>query len=375
MSIASRLYSRPWLLAGLVAGAVVLWLASGSLAGHRDGEVAATAAPSSAPTRVQARAQKAEPVTRFVSVYGRTAPARTVQVKSETNGRVEAFGAARGQPVRKGSVMVRLDLRDRQARLEQSRAAVAQHQTAWEGQVALREKGYVSDTQIAETRAKLEGAKADLVRAELDLEYREIRAPFDGVIQERSVELGDFVRAGDEVLTFVDNTSLVVTGSIAEQDAKFVAAGNEAQARLVTGQQVRGRIRYVAPVADESTRTFTVELEVPNPAGALPAGVTAEMQIPAGEMLAHKVSPAILSLAADGKIGVMTVGADSRAVFTPVEIARSEQDGVWVTGLPASANIVTVGQGYVTPGQKVEAVFGQEETALAADGTREGSLK
>lgn len=376
--LSSRLAGRPWLLAGLVAGLVVLWLASGSLGGgdHEPaGPAAAARAVDAAPPRVQVRRQAAQPVTRYISVFGRTAPARVVEIKAETNGRVESFDAARGEPVRKGAVMVRLDLRDRQARLEQTRASVAQHRTAYEGQLELKKQGYVSDTQIAETLAKLEGAKADLVRAELDLDYMLIRAPFDGAIQERPVEIGDFVRAGDPVLTYVDNTRLIVTGSIAEQDAKHVAVGNEAAAKLVTGQQVRGRIRFIAPVADEATRTFTVELEVPNAGGRLPSGVTAEMQVPAGEMLAQKVSPAILSLDAEGRIGLMTVDADDRAVFTPVEIARSEPDGVWVTGLPASAAIITVGQGYVSAGQKVEPVFGQEETALAAGGARAGSLE
>jgi multidrug efflux system membrane fusion protein len=277
--------------------------------------------------------------------------------------------------VRKGAVMLKLDLRDREARLTQSRAAVAQQQTAYEGQLELKARGYVSDTQIAETLAKLEAAKADLVRAELDLEYMTLRAPFDGVIQDRTVEIGDFVRAGDPVLTFVDNTRLIVTGSIAEQDARYVSVNTEAGAKLVTGQQVRGRIRYIAPVADESTRTFTVELEVPNVDGKLPAGVTAEIQIPGGEMLAQKVSPAILTLDSSGQIGVKTVDAQNRVVFTPVTIARSEPDGVWVTGLPAAANIITVGQGYVSAGQQVEPVFGQQETALAQDQSREGTLK
>lgn len=366
-SVTAQLARRPWLLAGLVAGLVVLWLASGSIGGgHGPAPAAAakseTAAP---PPRVQVRNQAAQPITRFISVFGRTAPARVVEIKAETNGRVEAFDAARGKQLRQGAVMVRLDLRDRQARLEQARASVAQHQTAYEGQLELKKQGYVSDTQIAETLAKLEGAKADQVRAELDLDYMVIRAPFDGVIQERPVEIGDFVRAGDPVLSFVDNTRLIVTGSIAEQDAKHVSVGDEAGAKLVTGQQVRGRIRFIAPVADEATRTFTVELEVPNAGGRLPSGVTAEMQLPAGEVLAQKVSPAILSLDAEGRIGIMTVDAGQRAVFTPVEIARSEPDGVWVTGLPADATIITVGQGYVSAGQRVEPVFGQQETALA----------
>lgn len=377
MSIASKLYSRPWLLAGLVAAAVIVWLGSGSFGGHKaEGDKAAAAqAGTDAPPRVQVRAQQAEPVTRFISVYGRSAPARVVDIKAETSGRIDAFDAPRGKLLRKGDVMVRLDLRDRRARLEQAQAGVAQHQTAYEGQVELKKQGYVSDTQIAETLAKLETAKAELVRAKLDLDYMVIRAPFDGIIQERPVELGDFVRAGDPVLTFVDNTRLIVTASIAEQDARFVAVDNEALAKLVTGQQVRGRIRYVAPVADEATRTFTVELEVPNVDGALPSGVTAEMQIPAGDQAAHKVSPAILSLAADGRIGVKTVAADNRVVFTPVEITRSEPDGVWVTGLPQAANIITVGSGYVSAGQVVQAVTEQQDTALASDRKAEGLLK
>jgi multidrug efflux system membrane fusion protein len=376
MSIAAKLYSRPWLLAALVAAAVIVWLASGSIGGPQaPKEKQAAQVDTSVPTRVQVRTQRAEPVTRVISVFGRTAPARSVEIKAETNGRVEAIKAARGQLVRKGEVMVRLDLRDRRARLEQMQASVAQYQTAYEGQLELRTQGYVSDTQIAETLARLETAKADLVRAELDLEYMLIRAPFDGFIQERSVEIGDFVRAGDPVLTFVDNTRLIVTASIAEQEARFVTPNQEALARLVTGPQVRGRIRYVAPVADEATRTFTVELEIANADGKLPAGVTAEMRIPAGVVMAQKVSPAILSLDADGRIGVMTVGPENRAAFVPVQITRSEPDGVWITGLPETANIITVGQGYVSTGQKVEPVFGQQDTALAADQAREGTLK
>jgi multidrug efflux system membrane fusion protein len=370
MSIVNALYSRPWVMAGLVAAAVILWLASGSFGGGHESTAAGTREASAALTRVQVRTQRAQPVTRFVSVFGRTAPARVVEIKAETSGRIEALEAPRGQPVRKGAVMVRLDLRDRQARLEQAQAGVAQHQTAYEGQLELRAQGYVSDTQIAETLARLETARAELVRAELDLDYMTIRAPFDGVIESRAVELGDYVRAGDPVLTFVDNTRLIVTASIAEQDVRHVSVGDEAFARLVTGEQVRGRIRYVAPVADAATRTFTVELEVPNGRGALPSGVTAEMQIPAGEAPAHKVSPAILSLASDGQIGVKTVDAAQRVVFTPVEIAVSEPDGVWITGLPESASIITVGQGYVSPGQQVEAVAFREDTALAADQPR-----
>ena len=129
-----------------------------------------------------------------------------------------------------------------------------------------------------------------------------------------------------------------------------------ATAHLVTGEVVSGKIRYIAPVADEATRTFTVELELANPAGKLPAGVTTEMRIPAGVVLAYQVSPSLLTLDAEGELGIKTVDADGKVIFHRISIAQSGTSGIWVTGLPDQANIIVVGQGYVSAGQAVKAV-------------------
>ena len=90
--------------------------------------------------------------------------------------------------------------------------------------------------------------------------------------------------------------TLIVSANVSEFDARSVEVGQSAEARLATGELVRGRIRYVAPVADEATRTFAVELEVDNGAGKLRAGGTAELLIPAETVLAHRVAPSLLSL-------------------------------------------------------------------------------
>jgi len=371
MRVVDSITSRPWTIAVAIAGFVGLWLLSGVLFPAHESPSTTAAAPPAASAgtaaRVQTRLQQAEPVTRLISVYGRTAPARSVEIKAETSGRVTTLGVARGEQAPAGSALLKLDLRDREARLEQARASVNEHQAAFAAQQELKPQGYISDTQLAETRAKLEAARAELVRAELDLEYMTVRAPFPGALQDRAVEVGDYVRAGDPVATFVDNTRLIVTGSIAEQDAGFVRVGNEATAVLVTGQEARGRIRYLAPVADESTRTFTVELELPNPQGTLPAGVTAEMRIPGGEVLAYRVAPSLLTLDTNGDLGIKSVSDGNQVVFHKVQIAHSEANAVWVTGLPGTANIIVVGQGYVSPGQAVVAVPAQQETALAAE--------
>jgi multidrug efflux system membrane fusion protein len=367
MRIFDQLTSRPKFIALGLAILVSLWLLSG-LFGKKPAETdsAASTGDSTGVISVQIQAQVAQPVTRNLSIYGRTAPVRQVELKAETSGRVTELGVRRGALAKTGDMLLKLDLRDRQARLDQARAGVAQQEASYQGQLELKPQGYVSDTQLAETLAKLETARAELTRAELDLEYMTIRAPFKGTVQERNVEIGDYVRAGDPVVTFVDNTSLIVTGSIAEQDAGFARVGNFATAHLVTGQEVSGKIRYIAPVADESTRTFTVELELPNPNGKLPAGVTTEMRIPAGKVLAYRVSPSILTLDAEGKLGIKTVDQDGVVAFNQITIARSGVNGIWVTGLPEQANIIVVGQGYVSPGQTVKAVPAQTTEALAA---------
>jgi multidrug efflux system membrane fusion protein len=371
MSITRTLATKPWILSLMIGMAVAAWLFSGMIGREIDDIPDPSAGSVAGPSGftealpVQVRTQEAELVGRVITVFGRTAPVRRVELKSETDGRVEHIALARGDQARGGTLLLRLDLRDRAARLEQARAEVRQHEAAYRGQLELQADGYISPTQLAETLAKLESARAELLRAELDLANREVRAPFNGVLLERVVEIGDFVRAGDTIATWVDNTSIIVTGSVTERDAVELAAGAPAMARLITGQEARGRLRYVSPVADEATRTFQVELEIPNPDGKLPAGVTADMRIPVGERLAHRLSPSLLTLAADGKLGVKTMDADNQVVFHEIEIVRSEAAQVWVSGLPETANVIVVGQGYAAVGQLVAPSWLEPETALA----------
>ena len=370
MNFKETISKRPWILALMVFALVSLWMASGLNKEHEkvtDTSQVQSQGNTDADLRVQVTKLQAQPITRSISVYGRTAPARTVTISAEAEGRIVNINVERGQRVKSGTTLIRLDLRDRRARVEQARASVEEHRTSYEAQTKLKAEGYVSDTQIAETLAKLESAKAELVRAELDLKNQSIRAPFDGLLEEREVEIGDFVRVGDPVATFVDNSQLKVSGTLAEQEIAHINVGDNAKAKLVTGQEVEGKIIYLSPVADESTRTFAVELEIPNEAGSLPAGVTTEMILDGGDAMAQKLSPAILSLDSDGTLGVFVVDALQRAEFVPIVIERSETNGVWVSGLPEVADVITLGQGYVNNGQRVDPVYENVETAVAAE--------
>ena len=361
---------KSWLLSGGLIAVVTLWVASGQLsneAGDQDTSAAPAPATAAAPQyAVRVRTQSAEEVMRTIVVNGKTAPARTVHLAAETDGRVEFIGADRGANLERGDVIARLDERDRAARLAQAEALVRQREVEYAARKRLQTESYVSEAQLQEAVALLETARAELTRARLDLDYMTIRAPFAGALQARTVEVGDFVSRGDPIATVVDNRTLVVSANVSEFDARSVEVGQSAEARLATGELVRGRIRYVAPVADEATRTFAVELEVGNADGRLRAGGTAELRIPAETVLAHRVAPSLLTLDDAGNVGVKIINEQGEVEFVVADIALSSSDGVWLAGLPETATIITVGQGYVTPGAVVKAVPESDvETALA----------
>ncbi len=360
---------RSWLISASIAVVVGLWLLSGQF-GNDDVETgtAAGGALLSRPTQssVRVRTQTAEEVQRTIVVNGKTAPARIVELAAETDGRIEFIGAERGSNVDRGKAIVRLDERDRSARLSQAQATVKQREVEYDAREKLKTESYVSESQLHEAIAALEGARTELIRAQLDLSYMTIRAPFDGALQSRIVEVGDFVKLGDPVAMFVDNRTIIVSANLSEFDARYVNVDDTAEARLATGETVRGRIRYVSPVADESTRTFEVELEVDNQAGQLRAGGTAELRIPAERVLAHRVSPSLLTLDDAGNVGIKIINAAGKVQFIVADIALSSADGVWIAGLPSTATIITVGQGFVASGSVVNAVPESDiDTAVA----------
>jgi multidrug efflux system membrane fusion protein len=365
---------RSWFVSGGIIVVVTIWLLSGQFGGGQEHEQASDEAVTTAVSRnaVRVRTQSAEEVMRTIVVNGKTAPARVANLAAETDGRIDYVGAERGATLETGDLIVRLDERDRSARLAQAEATVRQREVEYAARESLKSESYVSEAQLQEAIALLETARADLTRARLDLGYMSVRAPFDGALQARSVEVGDFVKRGDPIATYVDNRTIIVSANLSEFDAAFVDVDDTAEARLATGETVRGRIRYVAPVADESTRTFTVELEVDNADGQLRAGGTAQLRIPAEAVLAHRVSPSLLTLDDAGNVGIKIINDLGQVEFVVADIALSSNDGVWLAGLPVTATIITVGQGYVSSGALVDAVPESDaETAVAIKGSED----
>jgi multidrug efflux system membrane fusion protein len=278
----------------------------------------------------------------------------------------------KGDQVEAGEPLARLDHRDREASVLEAKASLDQRTIEYEAARTLGERGFQAETRVAEAKAALEFARYHLRGAEVELSHTEITAPFKGVLEEQPVELGTFVEVGDPIAQIVDLDPIVVATDVPEASIHWIKPGETATLRFVDGSLHEGRVRFVARQAKEQTRTFLVEIEVANPDLAIPAGTSTEVAVLLEPVPAHRVSPGILVLNDDGVLGIKAVDEASTVTFHAANIVRAEAGAVWLQGLPERLRIITVGQGFVSPGQSVEAT---DEAALAAqlEGSAEAS--
>ena len=122
---------------------------------------------------------------------------------------------------------------------------------------------------------------------------------------------------------------------------------------MVTGQKIEGKLTFVSKSASPDTRTFSVESQISNPDGLIKDGLTAEISIEIDRVKAHKISPSILLLNDEGKLGIRIVSDGNLAKFVEIVILEDSEEGLWVTGISENVEIIIQGQGFVEDGQEV----------------------
>ncbi len=354
---------KSYLIAATVAIAATAWIASGQYKEEVDATVndmttaAGTPADvSEALPKVRTRHSVAQEHTSTVLLFGRTEGVRSVQVRVETAGRIIAVPAKKGQAVKKGDVIARIDMADRQARLKEAEALVKRYAIAFEAAQKLSKKQFRSKVQLAEAVSNLETAKAGLRSIRVDINRTTIRAPFDGFLDDVPIEVGDYVAIGNVSASIVDLDPILVVGDATERVARNLKLGDKAIVRPVGGEPQEGVISYLSKVGSTTTRTFRVEISLANPGGLVSEGLTAELKLEMGKVKAHFLTPAVLTLSDSGELGVKIVDADDVVRFHGVQLVDDTPEGMWLTGLPDEAELIVVGQEFVRSGQKVEGV-------------------
>jgi multidrug efflux system membrane fusion protein len=361
---------RSYVVAAVLLFIIAAWVGSGYLVRGEKAKIAEAApkpAPVSALTTVRVRNFNAEQRRAVLLIRGETQALRKVEVRSETAGAVAETPVEKGQTVSTGDVLCKLKVDSREAQLAQAKAQKQQKWLEYDGSKKLQEKGFRSETAVAGDLAEYEAAKAMVEQMEQQLADTVMKAPFDGIVDDRRVDVGDYMQPGAICAVVIDQDPFLVIGQVSERDVANVKQGEQGKAKLITGEEVSGTVRFVSRASDPNTRTFRMELEIPNGSGAIREGVTAEIRIEANSVMAHRVSPAILGLNDQGVLGVRIVEEDATVRFLPVTIVADEPDGIWVSGLPDKVTIITVGQEFVSPGQKVKPVWEKDEETAPAE--------
>ncbi|MBB5722122.1 multidrug efflux system membrane fusion protein [Loktanella ponticola] len=349
--------------------------------------------------RVVALASTARNIDSAVILRGRTEAARQVNVSGETSGLIISEPIHKGAYVAQGDTLCELapgtriaSLAEARARLAEARgrvpeaaAAIAEAQARLreaninvENARRLNERGVSSETQLisaeaaseaalaglqraqsgtASAQAGIEAASAGVAAAEAEIDRLTIHAPFSGLLETDTAELGTLMQPGASCATIVQLDPIKLVGFVPETDVAKVTVGAMTRATLATGAEITGQVTFLSRSADETTRTFRVEVEVPNADSKVSAGQTVEIVVASDGRNAHLIPQSSLTLNDEGALGVRTVAADSTALFMPVTMLTDTVDGVWVADLPDRVNIITIGQEFVIDGVTVEPTY------------------
>ena len=283
--------------AAITATFLTIWMISGNLIEDEVNPQSESSLDTLASVTVMS--SKAIQKSPFIKASGFTEADKFVQVRAEVGGRVVEVPVKQGDFVKKGDLICQLYIAGREA-------------------------------------------------------YPKIVAPFSGYLETINVDSGDYLNVGGICASLIDPDPMLLIADIAEKEIAQVKLGSVAKAKLISGREIQGEVAFIATSADKNTRTFRVEISVANSDRTIRDGVSAEIFIRGNALPAHRISPAILSLNEQGKLGIRVVNNKNEVEFRAIEIMEDTTEGLWISGLPASARIITLGQEYVFQGQVVE---------------------
>lgn len=345
-----------------VVAAATLWIASGHLMPRDSAEVEAAVRANESKAqplfRVAVTPAKLQPHNPTLTLSGRTEADRKVTVAARTGGVLTEVRVKRGQHVAADEIIAVLSDDARQAQVAQAQALVEQRRAELEAKRTLITSGALPKLDLVNLESQYKTAEAALGTARAELDRGFVRAPWAGVITDVPVEVGGaaFSFQGKEVATLVALDPMLAVVEVSERKLAGIKVGEIADVKLVTGQTVQGRLRYVSKSASQTTRTYRVEVELANADGAIPDGISAEVAVALKAVPATPVPRSALTISSSGDIGVRIVNKDDNVAFVPVQVVEDQQDTMWLSGIDEGARIIVRGQDFVREGQKVAAV-------------------
>ena len=342
--------------AAIIIILIGLWVGSGYLGGDSDNGDITQIDPRENDFTVKYIESNSSNFTDIFKINGKTEADSIVELSMQTDGKIKNILFKKGENVLKEETICALEPQNKFELLEAAKANLNDTKSKYESQLSLAKKSFVSNNSLITLEANYEQAKADYKNAELNTEYLSVKAPINGMINDINIEVGELASKGQICAIIMDSNPIIIKGNISEKNISKINIGALAKVRLVGGAFMDGKINYISSIADPNTRTFAVEVILDNPNNLIKVGTTAEIFVSNEIKNSHLIPSSILSLSDDGDIGIKIITEDNIVEFIEVEVSNLNSEGAYVTDLPRTIRVITVGQDYVTSGDEVNAV-------------------
>jgi multidrug efflux system membrane fusion protein len=334
------------------------WIASGAVGGSK-AKLDPAAQRESAPAklfRVAVVPAHVAPHARRITLSGNTQADRRAPAVARIAGIVRELNVRRGDKVTAGEVIAVLSDDGRDAQVAQARARLSQRRIDLDNKRKLIAAGVVAAANSPQLEADYKAADAALAAAQAEADKGQVLAPITGTVNDTNVEVGQALGANATVAEVIALQPMLAVVEIAEVHLAGIKAGDRAEVHLVTGQTVAGTVRFISHKASAQTRTYRVEIAVANPDGAIPDGITCQVDLFLAPVQAAKLPRSALTFSDAGEVGVRVVGDGGKVAFLPISVVEDGEAELWVAGVPDRARVIVQGQDFVKDGAVVEAV-------------------
>jgi membrane fusion protein, multidrug efflux system len=295
-----------------------------------------------------------------VSAIGSLRARQGVMVRPEVSGRVSRLGFSDGQPVKRGQLLLQLDDTLQRAQLEQADAQARIAQTNLQRSRELLAQNFISQSAVDQNEAAMQVAQAQVSLAKAQLQRMRVLAPFDGVAGLRSVDVGDYVKDGADIVKLEDLSSMEAEFAVPERYVGRPLQGMAVQVMLdaLPQRKFEGRVVALASQVDTNGRALLVRARVENPGGVLKPGMFARLRVVLSERPNAVAVPeeALVPLGGTQLIFVVARNAQGQAVaqkVVPKLGLRVPGKVEILEGVKAGDQVVTAGHGRLLRGDKV----------------------
>jgi RND family efflux transporter MFP subunit len=305
----------------------------------------------------------------FVETIGTLKPNEEVIVSSEVDGIVKNLRVNEGSSVSKGMVLVeinetdyRLEVNRADAALRQAEASLANAKLEYERKASLYKEELVTKQQFDDISARLaladgelDRAKAGLSLAKEKLSKTKIYSPLEGIVREKRLTKGDYVRNGSQLLWIVQTDPLKLSFTVPEKDMGKLKIGQDVLFKVDTypDTEFKGKLGTIYPSLEEKTRTLQVEALVPNHDNRLKPGLFTKVTLYTGQARDIVVVPITAILYEDSRVKVF-IAEGERAKERPVKIGTKYGEYLEIVeGIQKGEMVVVAGQNNLAEGVKM----------------------